>query len=173
MDEIEVKILNIDRKKVEEKLISLGAKKIFDGKIQASFFDFPNKSIRNNKQTLRLRRVGDKTFLTFKNPIPHNDVKIREEFEVEVSDFNKTKNILESLGLSEWLTMKKHRTTYILDNVRFEFDKHIDQYSFVPEFLEIEAKDIKTLYKYVELLGFKKEDCKPWTILDIVKNIYS
>ena len=84
----------------------------------------------------------------------------------------KTKLILESLGLKEWLTLNKHRTTYVLDNVRFEFDKYHGQYEFVPEFLEIEAKDVETIYKYVKILGFKKEDCKPWTILDIVKNLY-
>lgn len=173
MKEIEVKILDIDRKKVEAKLISLGAKKTFDGEIYASFFDFLDKSIRNNKKTLRLRRVGDKIFLTFKTPIAHDSVKIRKEYEIEVSDFDKTKKILKSLGLSEWLTVKKHRISYTFDNIRFEFDKYYDQYEFVPEFLEIEAKDIKTIYKYVELLDFKKEDCKPWTLLDIVNNIYS
>ncbi len=69
--------------------------------------------------------------------------------------------------------MKKTRTSYELGDVHFEFDKHIDQYSHVPEFLEIEAKDEKTLYNHVEMLGFTKEDCKPWTILHIVENMES
>lgn len=173
MEEKEVKILDVDRNKLSEKLMSLGAKKISDGEINASFFDYPDKSIRNNEKTVRLRKVGDKVFLTFKSPIPHDSVKIKKEYEIEVSDFDKSKKILESLGLSEWLTMRKHRITYLIDNIRFEFDKHHDQYEFVPEFLEIEAEDIDTIYKYAELLGYKKEDCKPWTVLDIVENLYS
>jgi len=173
MEEIEVKILNINRKEIEEKLGLMGAKKVFDGEVHASFFDFQDRSIRNNKKTMRLRKVGDKAFLTFKVPVHHKDVHIREEFETEVASFNETKKILEEIGLSKWLDMKKHRVSYVIDDVRFEFDKHLDQYDFVPEFLEIEAKNIETIYKYVELLGFKKEDCKPWTILDIVKNLYS
>ncbi|MBN2458045.1 CYTH domain-containing protein [Candidatus Woesearchaeota archaeon] len=179
MKEIEVKILDINRKEVVEKLISLGAKKIFDGEIYALFFDFPDKTgkkntdnpERNSKKTIRLRKMGDKVFLTIKEPIEHDAVKIREEHEVEVSDFEKTRKILESLGLSEWLTMKKHRTSYLVEDVHFELDKHHDQYEYVPEFLEIEARDIDTLYRYVELLGFKREDCKPWTILDIADNL--
>lgn len=173
MKEIEIKILDINRKKVVKKLISLGAQKIFDGEINTSFFDFPDKTIRSDKKTVRLRKIGDKVFLAFKNPISHDTVKIKREYEIEVSSFDKTKKILESLGLSEWLNTKKHRISYALNDVRFEFDKYHDQYEFVPEFLEIEAKDIETIYKYVDLLGFKKEDCKPWTILDIVNNLSS
>ncbi len=171
MKEIEVKILNIDRKQVEAKIIALGAKKVFDGEVNASLFDFPNKSIKDSGKTCRLRTVGENAFLTFKTPIPHDTVKIREEYEIQVSDFEETKKILESIGLAERLTMKKHRTSYALENVHFELDKHHDQFAHVPEYLEIEAIDIDTLYKYVELLGFKKEDCKPWTIRDIEKNI--
>lgn len=170
MKEIEVKILNVDKKAIEKKLISMGAKKVFEGDIHAIFFDFADQSIRKNKRTIRLRREGEKNVLTFKEPVPHNNLKIRQEYETEVEDFNMTKKILENIGLFEWLSLKKRRTSYKLTDARFEFDKHHDQYDFVPEFLEIESKDIRTVYKYVKLLGFKKEDCKPWTILDIVKN---
>ena len=67
--------------------------------------------------------------------------------------------------------MKKHRTSYVLDGVRFDFDKYHDQYEFVPEFLEIEAYDIETIYRYVELLGFGKDECKAWTFKDVVDAI--
>lgn len=168
MREIEVKILNINRKEVEKKLVSLGAKKVFEGIVEGCFFDFKDNSIRKSRKTLRLRKENNKVVLTFKNPIPHKNLKIKEEHEIEVSDFKKTQKILESLGLSVWLWIKKKRTTYALEGVHFEIDKHIDQFDFVPTFLEIETEDPKIIYKYVRLLGFKKKDCKPWTILEIV-----
>ncbi|MBD3314131.1 class IV adenylate cyclase [Candidatus Woesearchaeota archaeon] len=171
MKEIEVKILDIDKKEVEEKLVSLGAEKVFEGDVNALFFDFDDGSVRAAGKTIRLRKMGDKSFLTAKSPVSQENVKIKEEYETEVSDFEEIRRILESAGMSVWLAMRKHRTTYRLDNVSFEIDKHNDQYSHIPEFLEIEAKDAKTIYKYAEMLGFNRDDCKPWTILEIDNNI--
>ena len=169
MDEIEIKILDIDRKKVEKKLLALGAKKTFDGEIYGLFYDYSDCSIRKAKGTMRLRKVGDKAFVTYKKFIENKRAKIRREYETEVSDFESMRMILESLGLKEWMRMEKHRTTYELIGVHFELDKHTDQYSYVPEFLEIEAKDLETLYEYVAALGYKKEDCRPWTIVEIAE----
>ncbi|MFP4641697.1 MAG: class IV adenylate cyclase, partial [Dehalococcoidia bacterium] len=169
---VEVKILNIDRNEVEEKLRSLGAEKEFDGEVHALFFDFPDKLITDDSGMLRLRKVGERTQLTFKRAVSSDETKIRDEREVEISDFDTARDILQSMGLSVWLEMRKHRTTYSLLGVHFEFDKHHDQYEFIPEFLEIEAVDPDTVYKYAQTLGFKKDDCKPWTILDIVRNLY-
>ena len=167
MDEIEIKILEIDRKAIEEKLFSLGAKKTFDGEIYGIFYDYEDNSIRKAKDTMRLRMVGDKAFITYKKFVENERAKIRREYETEVSDFESARLILESLGLKEWMSMKKRRTSYELPGVHFELDKHTDQYSYVPEFLEIESKDLDTLYRYVEVLGYKKADCRPWTIVEI------
>ena len=60
--------------------------------------------------------------------------------------------------------------SYKLDKVKIEFDKFYDKYNFVPEFLEIEAKNINEIYKYAKLLGFSKKDCKPWSRKDIIKH---
>lgn len=169
MREIEVKILEIDRKKVESKLISLGAKKIFDGEIDAYFFDFKDDSLRKSDLMLRLRKEERKIVLTFKKPIKENGAKILEESEIEVSDFDTTKIILNSLGLQVWKRAKKHRTTYSLGDTHFELDKYIEDYNFIPEFLEIEAKNIDDIHKFIEALGFKKSDCKPWTLQDLIK----
>ena len=103
MKEIEVKILDISRKEIESKLISLGAKKILDNEINAVFFDFKDGSIRNNKKTIRLRQEGSKTFLTFKEAAEKNNnsnAKIREEHQVEVSDFYITKKCCKKLNIS-------------------------------------------------------------------------
>ncbi len=169
MEEIEIKILDVDRKKVLEKLALLGAMKTFDGEIYAVFYDYADNSIRDAKGTMRLRKVGSRSYVTYKEFVENERAKIRSEHECEVADFDEMRNILRSLGLLEWMDMRKRRTTYELPGVQFELDKHIDQYSYVPEFLEIEAKDLDTLYKYVAALGYKKEDCKPWTIIELAQ----
>ncbi len=170
MQEIEIKILGVNKKELEEKLISLDAKKISESEIFTIFFDTPNKEIHSKKQTFRLRKKGDKVFLTLKNKPKSSNLKIREEIETEVSNFEKTKKIIELLGFQETLSMKKLRTTYKLKNTLFEFDKYLEKYDYIPEFLEIESTDSETIYKYVELLGFKKSDCKNWATGKLIKH---
>lgn len=167
MREIEIKILDIDRKKTEEKLVSLGAKKVFDGEIYAIYYDSADNSIRKSGGMLRLRKEGGKAVITFKKDIVDTEAKIREEKETVVSDFDTMRTILESAGFSAWLEMKKDRTTYELEGIHFELDKYHDKYEYIPEFLEIEGADIKTVYKSAALLGFRKEDCRPWDAIEV------
>jgi len=168
MKEIEAKILVIDRERCEKTLCMLGAKKTFEGEIQTTFYDFSDKSIKRAKNLLRLRKVGEKTFLTCKKYVQNKNAKIRKEYEIEVSDFKTTDIILKFLKLSPTLTVKKHRTSYVLNDVHFEFDTHLEKYAFIPVFLEIEAQNITALYKSAQLLGFMKNDCKPWSFFDVV-----
>ncbi len=114
MKEVEVKIIEIDRGQVEVKLMSLGATKTLDDDVDTLFFDFPDNSISNAKNLLRLRRVGDKTTLTFKKFVESDTAKVRVENEVTVSDLETAKSILQSLGLISTLHMEKHRTSYSL-----------------------------------------------------------
>lgn len=162
MKEIEVKILEINRAEVETKLGKIGAKKVFDGVVESWIFDFEDGSLKASKSFLRLRKQGEETYLTFKKRISDEDAKIDDEHEVRVSDLEIMREIIDSLGFKELDYYKKKRTSYILDDVHFELEKLEGKYSFIPEFLEIEAPGVKVLYECVEKLGFKKEDCKSW-----------
>lgn len=169
MEEIEVKILDIDREGIERKLLSMGAKKTFEGEVCGIFYDYDDGSIRKAGDTMRLRKVGDRAYITYKRFLENARAKIRKEYETEVADFESARMILSSLGLVPWMEMLKRRTTYELPGVHFELDKHIDSYSYVPDFLEIEAGDVDTLYKYVAALGYERSDCRPWTIVEIAE----
>ncbi|MFH1589016.1 MAG: CYTH domain-containing protein [archaeon] len=169
MREIEVKILEVNREEVENKLIDLGANKILDDELYAIRFS-KKEHLLEKGILLRLRKEGLKTKLTVKKSIKNKNVKAAHEYEVEVENFEETKKILETLGFEKRDKLKKHRTSYQLKNVRFEFDKYLGEQKHVPEFLEIEAHDEKTIFKYVKILGFKKEDCKPWSSTDVIKH---
>ena len=167
MKEIEIKILGIDRKAVEERLVSLGAKKVFDDEIHALYYDFTNTALKDSGCALRLRLEGTKSVLSLKKFVESKEAKIREEHEIEVSDFNTMKYLLESLGLNAWLELKKRRTSYEFRGAHFEIDQYHDAYNYIPQFLEIEGHDIETIYACAELLGFRASDCKPWDILQV------
>ena len=124
MKELEVKILEVNRLKIEEILISLGAKKVFDGEIQTLLFDFKDGSIIKAKNVLRLRKEQDKIELTFKKVHITETAKLAEEYTVEVSNLETMKKILENIGLSIIENMTKHRVSYKIDNTRFDIDHY-------------------------------------------------
>ena len=167
MREIEVKILKIDRNNIEKKLISIGARKTFEGDIHAIYYDSSDNLIRKTRATLRLRREGARSVLTFKQHIEDEEAKIREEKEVEVSDFDTMHSVLVSLGFFSWLEMEKYRITYEFGGAHFEIDKYHGEYEYIPEFMEIEGADIGEIYKYAGLLGFSSQDCKPWDAVQL------
>ncbi len=172
LNEIEVKIINIDRKETEEKLIAAGAKKRSGREVETLFFDFNDYSLKRNNSLIRLRKEENICTLTFKKLIDSSKAKIADEYEVIVSNIDDTKHILESIGLFVYAKTRKFRTSYELDEVKFEIDNYLDEYDYIPEFLEIEANSIDILHKYAKLLGFNIEECKPWSTLDLI-NYYS
>jgi len=169
MHEVEIKILDVDREKVIDKLLKLGAKKIFDDIIYAVKYDTPDKKLEKDNKMLRLRMEGKKAVLTFKKNISKGKAKTAEEFETEVPDLEEMSKILEGIGFAKLATFKKRRISYKIKDIRFEFEKYFDDYEKIPEFLEIEAEDVETLFKYVKLLGFKESDAHAWTIIDVMK----
>lgn len=170
MREVEVKILEVDREKLEVTLSRLGARKVFDGDIQTLFFDFEDGRVIKAGDVLRLRKEEDRVELTYKKVHSSQLAKTAEEYAVEVSNFDGMRVILENLDLSVIESMRKHRVSYTLEGVRFDFDCYLDSYNYLPEFMEIEAQDTNTVYKYARLLGFKDEDCLPWSTVDLIRH---
>jgi len=173
MEEVEVKIIDINRGEVEARLKSLGASKTFEGEVETLFFDLPGDPITKANNLLRLRKLGDKNELTFKRFVTDKTAKVREEYEVLVSDFDTTRVILESIGLTGFGHLKKHRISYTLkDGVRVDMDKYAGDLAYVPDLMEIETKDTDTLLSHISLLGFSPGDAKSWTTFDLI-NHYS
>jgi predicted adenylyl cyclase CyaB len=171
--EIEAKILEVNRKKIEQTLSGLGAKKVFDGNIQTLFFDFQDKAIYKAGNVLRLREEEGSAELTFKKVHVTQTVKIAEEYSVEVSSMETTQKILKNLGLTVSESMQKHRVSYKFEGARFDIDLYMGAYGFIPEFLEIEAKNTAAVHKYAALLGFKPEDCVPWSTNELIRHYAS
>ena len=96
-------------------------------------------------------------------------VKSCEEIEIEVEDFSKTEKILTNLGLKvKGKTLTKHRESYSIENTHFEIETPLEEYSFIPIFMEIESTDEETIYKYAKILGFSEKDCLSWTGKDVI-----
>ncbi|RME77555.1 class IV adenylate cyclase [Candidatus Woesearchaeota archaeon] len=161
MEEREVKIIDVDVKRVVDTLLSWGAKKTFEGEIDAIRYVGPDKDT-----LVRLRKKGPSAEFVVKKRLPSQRVKAFKEYETAVADFETMKQILEQLGFKEHRRSKKHRISYTLGDTVFEFDT----LEGIPTYLEIEAPSEEALFEAAKKLGFNKEQCLNWSENDVIQH---
>ena len=169
MEEIEVKFLDIDPKKIEKKLKDIGAKKVFDHIFKSKVFDYPDLRLNAAAAWIRLRDEGDKITLSFKQRKGAKDDGGRTndegmiEHETVVSDFDQTANVFLSAGFIQKFYEEKHRIRYMLGDIEFDID-------FVPllePYLEIETDSWSKIDKAIKLLELKPSDKKIFSTYQI------
>ena len=160
MEEIEVKILEINKEDIIRRLENLGAKEVFKGSMNSIYFDTKDNRLKNNKMVLRIREKGIKNFITLKVKKEDEEVKLNDEFEIEISNFAITKEILNRLELIETISDIRKRTSYKIKNSLVEIDEYEEPK--IPTFLEVESPNKDELKEIVELLGFTMKDTKNW-----------
>jgi adenylate cyclase, class 2 len=96
---------------------------------------FSNDELRAKQAVLRLRRIGARTILTYKQKVQSDfAAKHHIEYETEVADFAEISKIFESLNYQAVLIYEKRRRTWTFRNVEIVLDR-------LPfgEFMEIEG----------------------------------
>ncbi|MBU1052231.1 MAG: class IV adenylate cyclase [Proteobacteria bacterium] len=164
--ETEVKYYITDINALRDKLISLGAcagKNLFEINVR---FDDKNKTLFKNKSLLRVRK-DEKATLTFKSQpeIKDSRFKTLKEYEIEVSDFSTTCQIIELLGLAKQQIYEKWRETLTIGDTVFCIDK-------MPygDFLEIEGSG-EEIIRYTTLLGLDWKNRILFNYLEIFETI--
>lgn len=133
--EIEVRFLEIDKPALVEKLLALGALDHGEQLLKEIIFYDQKNTWQGQHKMIRLRSIGDKIFLTYK----HNHSFVAdgtEEIEVEVSDMEKAKALLEATGavyMKRYQEKKRH--SFTLGEVKVEFDT----WPKIPTFVELEG----------------------------------
>jgi predicted adenylyl cyclase CyaB len=174
--EVELRILLSNRKKIEKQLSQLGAKIIHTD--QLIDYWFCPKRVKNVKGALidytgfalRIRELknltGGKKFSTLecKTLSDGKDHCFCHEHEITFTDVKSMRNILNDVGLKEFLVVSKKRTVYQYQNIKFCFDK----IKGVGDGLEIElmtkgnlAEAKEKLISLAAKLGIKKKQILP------------
>lgn len=152
MNEIEVKILEVDKEKIIETLKENNAEEI--KKVFQKNFVYTNTHTQFNKILLRVRDEGDDVFITVKGPAEIKDnVKIREEIELNVKDEAKIKRMLELLGFEKTKYYEYKREYYKLNGCTIEI---IEAFK-VPIFLELEGTK-EQIVDAAKVLGYTEDD---------------
>lgn len=161
MEEIEVKFLNVDKDKLEEKLLAIGAHKVGDFFYRRRVFDYPDWRLDADHSWLRLRDEGEKITLSFKKRLgvgEHangNDAGM-DETEIVVSDFDTTADMLFKLGFIEKHYAENKRTRYVKEGIEFD----IDTYPELEPYLEIEAPTWEKVDEAIAWLELNAEEKK-------------
>lgn len=157
-EEIEIKILEIDKEKVISKLEFLGAKKFFEGDMKDLLFDNQEKTFQNDEVNIRLRDRKNVVKLAYKKKLKSDFAKHAREIEFEVSDLELTKEFMQAIGFQIIKKAIKHRVSYELEGVLFEFDTFED----IPTWLEIEAQSEEIINDWIDKLELDRSKIRNW-----------
>ena len=151
--EIEVKFPIANLALVEARLQSLEAQ-LTQARVQETNLrlDTSDQSLTRTLQVLRLRQ-DSQARVTYKGPgITRDGVRIRQEFEFAVSDFEAARNLFDALGYSVSMMYEKYRAMYDLDDVHVTLDE-------MPygSFVEIEGPQPASIQAAAARLGLNWE----------------
>ena len=132
--EVKIKVQLPDpwRQKIELLPAALEAERVFEENI---VFDTTQKRLKKQGILLRLRQQGARAILTMKTPVQENSIyKIREETEVEVSDFASMEKIIRAIGFQVFFIYQKYREVFTVPGAHIMIDE-----TPIGNFIEIEG----------------------------------
>jgi len=156
-DEIEIKLPAADLPDLGRKLGALGFRVLVPRFHEMNLvFDTPEGDLGRSGRLLRLRSAAGRVILTAKAP-PSPDMnpkgyKVRRETEVDMSDFDSGRKILESSGFVVVFTYEKFRQIMERKGVKVMLDE-----TPAGDFLEIEGTP-KAIDALAASLGFRRDD---------------
>ncbi|MBP6060549.1 MAG: CYTH domain-containing protein [Candidatus Pacebacteria bacterium] len=147
--EIECRFLEIDKDVLLKKLHALGA--LDEGEELVNEVIIYDKELkwRDEQRFLRVRKIGDKTTLAYKEQTQHT-VDGTYELELNIDDYEKAILLFEKIGLYPFRYNQKKRHTFKLNKVTID----IDTWPMIPAYVELEGdseQDLKDVAKMLEL----------------------
>jgi adenylate cyclase, class 2 len=152
--EKEAKFYIQDLKQLEKRIIDLGGELVQPRTFETNLrFDTQDGNLTNTFQVLRLRQ-DTRARMTYKGPAdPNSSVSTRPEYEVEISDLDTARAILEALGYQVITVYEKYRAAYDLEGVEVSLDEMPFGY-----FSEIEGPDEALIKTAAHRLNLKWEN---------------
>ena len=148
--ELEAIFLDTNADSLRKKLKEIGASLVHPEQLmKRKVFDFPDERLEKEGGWVRVRDEGNKITLSYKRLVDRT-LHGTKEITVEVSDFEKTCNILIAAGLQVDAYQETKRERWELDGSEIT----IDTWPWIPTFVEIEANSeekLKEIVKKIDL----------------------
>jgi len=142
--EVELKFLltGADRQRVIAELLRLGAERQPQIEQRDLYFNHPARDFAQTDEALRIRVVGESSFITYKGPLLDSQTKSRHEIELPVgqnpSDGDRLSELLELLGFRKVRTVAKTRVAWHLHWEDRPAEVVLDDVQGLGQFLELE-----------------------------------
>jgi adenylate cyclase class 2 len=151
--EKEVKFLLLDPERFDLRMQNLGARLVSNRVFEYNLrFDTQDGILLKKRQVLRLRK-DENIRLTYKDASEsRTDIASRTEIEINVSDFERTRALLEALGYITIAVYEKYRTTWEFGQCEVTLDELPCGF-----FVEVEGPDANKIHQVVEKIGLKWE----------------
>ena len=144
MLEVEMKYAAADFAAVERRLRDWGAREDPPRTDADHYFNAPDRDFAVTDEALRLRRIGERNFVTYKGPKRDAHTKTRTEVEVPLADGDTAAEdfgrLLVHLGYRPVAVVRKTRRAFRLDRGGFALEVTLDDVDGVGRFAELEIQ---------------------------------
>ncbi len=171
--ELEVKVLGMDIKKLENQVIQQGGSLIADEEQVNILIDSKEKPIKSYLDAyFRIREtrdlLNDKTNidLTLKKNIGIKAIRQNQELNVKIDDKDTMLKILKDLGFDKLEVGYKKRRSYDFMGARLDFDTW-DKNMYPYPYMEIEVMHIKDLHKITKALNIPQDKISTKSIKEL------
>ena len=152
--EFETKVLEIDVPEITKKLEEIWAiLKQSETLMKRRVFNIKEDDEHGHGMWMRLRQIGDKTTLTYKER-NGNDIWATKEIETWVENFEDMEAMLLNLQWNKSLYQENKRIVYVIDNVEI----CIDSRPRIPTYLEIEWPTVESVQEVIKKLWLEGKD---------------
>jgi adenylate cyclase, class 2 len=103
------------------------------------YFAHPSRDFAKTDEALRIRTVGDKSFVTYKGPKLDTTTKTRHELEMPIdADHRSFAELLEALGFKPVATVRKKRRPFQVAHAGRSIEGAVDEVDSLGTFVELE-----------------------------------
>ncbi|MGQ9844098.1 MAG: class IV adenylate cyclase [Spirochaetota bacterium] len=173
MLEVEIKSKCDDLGGIKKTIVDAGGAFISTELEDDCYFNHPSRDFGKTDEALRIRRVNDTYYLTYKGPKLGGISKTRYEKEVQIFDADGLKDILKKLGFVLYGRVQKKRDVYLLNEVTICCDDVTGLGTFVElEMMSNNREEAeKWLFALASTLGLSNFITASY--LEMLKNIQS
>ena len=142
MLEIEQKFRLTGNELIEAGIAKMGANSLGEMVEEDHYFNAPDRDFAKTGEALRIRRIGDNNFLTYKGPKLQQEVKVRKELEIAIlpgqQAFENFREMLLALGYKFVTVVRKKRTEWKFKLHSFDMALCLDHVEKLGQFMEVE-----------------------------------
>lgn len=135
--EHEIKVLNVDVKKLKTKLEEIGSVKVYEDYREIIALDTEDRVFLTQKD--KLIRVTDEGSIKVTMHINQSKPEMKKGIKFKASRMKEVLDFFEEMGLKPISKVKAYRTSYELGKIDFD----IDEFPAITPFLEIDIENIE------------------------------